>query len=652
MRKINILPKNIYNRIAAGEVVDRPYSVVKELLENSIDAKATDIEIYIEKGGKELVKIVDNGGGIERDDMRAAFMPHATSKISSVEDLDVILTLGFRGEALASIASVAKVELISVTDGNTAYKTNCEGGVMGEICPAALEKGTEISVRNLFYNTPVRAKFLKSDRSEETDISNFVARYILGYPEISFKYYVDGKLKLQSFGGGLDQAVAQVYGANVLDNCFKIEAERNGIKLHGFIGNQNFFKNNKTYQSLFLNGRYIVNNTVSTAIGNAYASYMMKRQYPFYVLFLDVPTEMVDVNVHPNKADVRFSDSRPVFGAVYTIISSILDGNATVADFVVNKQENKPETDEDNGAQENNENFTGNYNSYKLRYRLEELVGKSDEIEKREPKKSVINSYQEKYAELREGRNFYKAGPQLPISSYFNNNENKRQMLLITDEYMPPNVNNEAAYALDTDKFAALQQKIEYDSYNYKGNLFNTYLIYEFRDEVYLIDQHAAHERLLYDNLREAMSARRVIKQPLLLAYYFDVNDTEAEFLDEAIPYLREIGFEIRAVSPTTYNISAIPNDLNAIDVKEFIDDVLANISEFKSIEMADLFKDKLATYACKHAIKGGMELTDQEVDKLFEKLKMNFGLKCPHGRPVCVKLTKTAIEKMFKRIV
>lgn len=649
MRKINILSKNIYNRIAAGEVVDRPYSVVKELLENSIDAKATEIEIYIEKGGKQLVKIIDNGGGIERDDMRAAFLPHATSKIGSIQDLDAIFTLGFRGEALASIASVAKVELISVTEGNTAYKTVCEGGVMGEICPAALEKGTEISVHNLFFNTPVRAKFLKSDRSEETDITNFVTRYILGYPEISFKYFIDGKLKLQSFGGGLDEAVAQVYGAKVLDSCFKLEAERNGIKLRGFIGNQNFFKSNKTYQSLFLNGRYIVNNTVSTAITNAYASYMMKRQYPFYVLFLDVPVDTVDVNVHPNKADVRFSDSRTVFGAVYTIVSSVLDGKATVADFVVNKSINLPDNESDSNNKDNN--FIENLQPHKTeKYSGIVFNSNAEKTENMESKRKVINTYHIKDEDFHGERSFYKMTPTVPISSYFKNEE--KQILSITDEYMPPDINNDVVYALDEGKFAALQQKIDYDSYKYKGNLFNTYLIYEFMDDAFLIDQHAAHERLLYDKLREAMAARKVIKQPLLLPYYFDVNEAEAEFLDEVLPYLSEIGFDIRAVSPVTYNISAIPSDLSAIQVKDFIEDVLANITEFKSIAMVDLFKEKLATCACKHAVKGGMELTDKEVDRLFEKLKMNFGLKCPHGRPVCVKLTKTAVEKMFKRIV
>ena len=271
MGKINILTKDIYNRIAAGEVVDRPYSAVKELVENSLDAGATEISVYIEKGGKQLIKVCDNGCGIEPDDMCKAFIPHATSKVAKVEDLDLITTLGFRGEALASISSISRTEIISVTEGNQACRVECDGGLTGKTQPAALDKGTEISVHELFYNTPVRAKFLKSDKAEEGDIQNFMSRFILGNPEVSFRYYADGKLKLQSFGNGLDEAVAQVYGAKVIPNCYKINAEKNGIKIHGFIGNQNFFKPNKSYQSLFLNGRYIVNNIISSAITNAYA---------------------------------------------------------------------------------------------------------------------------------------------------------------------------------------------------------------------------------------------------------------------------------------------------------------------------------------------------------------------------------------------
>ena len=286
MAKINVLGSNIYNRIAAGEVVDRPYSVVKEFVENSLDAGAKNISVQIEKGGKSLICIQDDGEGIEKSDLPTAFLPHATSKIGKVEDLDLIRTLGFRGEALASIASVAQVCIRSkYKDAAEAYEISCNGGEIGDVLPCALGAGTEICAENLFYNTPVRAKFLKTDKGEESEISNFISRFILGNPNVAFTYFVEGKQVMQSFGGGLEEAVAAVYGGNIVNECYRIDAVKHGIRLYGYIGKPSFTKANRTYQSVFVNGRYVVNNTVSSAISNAYASYLMKRQYPFYVLF-------------------------------------------------------------------------------------------------------------------------------------------------------------------------------------------------------------------------------------------------------------------------------------------------------------------------------------------------------------------------------
>ena len=335
MSKINILPAQVYNRIAAGEVVDRPYSVVKELVENSIDAGATEIEIFVENGGKQLIRVRDNGSGIARDDLHAAFMPHATSKIEKASDLENILTLGFRGEAVASISAVSKMTITSKTADGNCYSLTANGGELGEILEAPGENGTDVKVEMLFFNTPVRLGFLKSDKAEESDIIHFVSRFILNRTDISFRLYVNGKTVLQSFGGGEEEAIADVYGASVLQNCYKIKAERHGIKIYGYIGNQNFFKPNKTYQSVFLNGRHIVNATISSALSNAYASYVMKRQYPFYVLHIEVPTEIVDVNVHPNKADVRFADNRMIYGVIYNVVSSVLDGSPKALDYLV-----------------------------------------------------------------------------------------------------------------------------------------------------------------------------------------------------------------------------------------------------------------------------------------------------------------------------
>ncbi len=687
MGKINILTKEIFNRIAAGEVVDRPYSAVKELIENALDAGATEISVYVEKGGRQLIRVCDNGGGIEPDDMRKAFIPHATSKVAKVEDLDSIATLGFRGEALASISSISRTEITSKTESNPACRVLCEGGYIGKVEPAALDRGTEVAVHDLFYNTPARAKFLKSDKAEEGDIHNFVSRFILGNPEVSFKYYSDGKLKLQSFGNGLDEAVTQVYGAKVIPNCYKINAEKNGIKIHGFIGNQNFFKPNKSYQSLFLNGRYIVNSIVSSAITNAYASYLMKRQYPFYVLFLDVPAEMVDVNVHPNKADVRFTDGRAVYGAVYSVISGILDGTARAADFVVDyaripeiRSSMPVQTSIDEGATQGAEVGSGTGGTeggkaVQAQPKAPDLYG--GDLSKEKPESSDGHqsdsgylSYEEvlSHGGVQEKSSGAKAEPVPDYSAYENyaepKFEDREKTYPVYAYYSGLKEKNVLGVSSPTlgisdslvpssrQKKAEEQEKFVCRDFTYKGNLFNTYLLYEIGGEVYIIDQHAAHERLIYDRFRKQVEERNVARQGMLVPYIISLTPEENSFMEENLMLIREMGFDIEPFGINAYRVCEVPADLKDLDFAAFFNELLSDVSGLKSIKMADVLKDKIAMAACKHAVKGGMELTRQEADGLLAEMHGDMGLKCPHGRPVAVKLTKYQIEKMFKRIV
>ena len=687
MGKINILTKEIFNRIAAGEVVDRPYSAVKELIENALDAGATEISVYVEKGGRQLIRVCDNGGGIEPDDMRKAFIPHATSKVAKVEDLDSIATLGFRGEALASISSISRTEITSKTENNPACRVLCEGGYIGKVEPAALDRGTEVAVHDLFYNTPARAKFLKSDKAEEGDIHNFVSRFILGNPDVSFKYYSDGKLKLQSFGNGLDEAVTQVYGAKVIPNCYKINAEKNGIKIHGFIGNQNFFKPNKSYQSLFLNGRYIVNSIVSSAITNAYASYLMKRQYPFYVLFLDVPAEMVDVNVHPNKADVRFTDGRAVYGAVYSVISGILDGTARAADFVVDyaripeiRSSMPVQTSIDEGATQGAEVGSGTGGTeggkaVQAQPKAPDLY--SGDLSKEKPESSDGQqadsgylSYEEvlSHGGVQEKSSGAKAEPVPDYSAYENyaepKFEDREKTYPVYAYYSGLKEKNVLGVSSPTlgisdslvpssrQKKAEEQEKFVCRDFTYKGNLFNTYLLYEIGSEVYIIDQHAAHERLIYDRFRKQVEERKVARQGMLVPYIISLTPEENSFMEENLMLIREMGFDIEPFGINAYRVCEVPADLKDLDFAAFFNELLSDVSGLKSIKMADVLKDKIAMAACKHAVKGGMELTKQEADGLLAEMHGDMGLKCPHGRPVAVKLTKYQIEKMFKRIV
>lgn len=693
MGKINILPAKIYNRIAAGEVVDRPYSVVKELVENSIDAGATEIEIRVEKGGKQSIRVVDNGCGIEREDLHSAFLPHATSKIATAEDLEQILTLGFRGEAVASIASVSKMMITSKTKNGKCYRLVSDGGELGEIMEAAGQDGTEVAVEMLFFNTPVRLQFLKSDRAEEADITNFVSRFILSRPDISFTYWLNGKNVLQSFGGGEEEALVNVYGASILSNCYRVNAEKHGVKIRGYIGNQNFSKPNKSYQSVFLNGRYIVNGTISSALSNAYSSYLMKRQYPFYVLYIDLPTEVVDVNVHPNKADVRFADNQTVYSCIYTVIAAILDGQTKAMEYVVQDQTVMPPME---NAMVEKPVF------------LEKMEEKKTErMEKKDSGFGFATlTYEEARKEIEESAPVFtakKQGLELPFSDVgvaekgfipieqigdvnkddlISDEESKRkknrsksveklhkkfpdlffepQVLRVddpayeqaeksgkTEDFFAEN----KRYLEELDK-KAKSNKIDVTSCVYAGKLFNTYLIYELGEASYIIDQHAAHERLIFDRLKEQMKNRQIMQQPMLLPYTLDVNAFEANFIKDHLENIRSMGFDIEEFGSNSFKVSAIPLDLQHIDLGRFFNDILSDISGYRSIKLEELLKDKLASAACKAAVKGGMDLTREEVDALFALMDGDMGLKCPHGRPVVVKLTRTELEKMFKRIV
>lgn len=675
MAKINILDSSIYNRIAAGEVVDRPYSVVKEFVENSLDAGAKNIAVRIERGGKDSICVSDDGAGIEKSELRSAFLPHATSKISKVEDLDLIRTLGFRGEALASISAVSRVRIRSrYKDSAEAYEIVCAGGEIGEVVPCAWGEGTEICAENLFYNTPVRAKFLKTDKGEEAEISNFVSRFVLGNPNVAFRYFIDGKQVLQSFGGGLEEAVAAVYGGAVISECYHIDAVKHGVHIYGYIGKPSYTKANRTYQSTFVNGRYVQNNTISSAVSNAYGSYLMKRQYPFYVLFVDVPPEIVDVNVHPNKFDVRFENNQIIYGCIYTVVSAVLDGNASALDFIVGAKENgasvsetasgKPETGKQdvraNDLQKQNAASSAEISSVRgiesisprnaenIRIKSVGFVSETRPsgretpfgietpfgTEKRQPEtRSEIGRMFERPKDFSKGKvfEFHDSGTEKKDDdAAFRENKQHLEML---DRKMK-------------------QQQIIFERAVFKGSLFNTYLLYEEGDSVFIIDQHAAHERLIFDRLRAEMEERKVMRQPMLVPYVLHLNREEYAFIEEHLGEISDIGFEIEEFGGDSFRVSAVPLDLQDIDLAAFFGDLLGEVGSLRGIRLSELLRDKIAMTACKHAVKGGMELSDSEKEKLFEMLRGDMGLKCPHGRPIAVRLTKTEIEKMFKRIV
>ncbi|MDE6412263.1 MAG: DNA mismatch repair endonuclease MutL [Clostridia bacterium] len=624
---INILSKEIYNKIAAGEVVDRPYSVVKELVENAIDAGASEITVEIEGGGKKKVRVTDNGKGISKEDLPRAYLPHATSKLKTAEDLFTVATLGFRGEALASIAAVSRMKIVSKTAEGNAYSLSSGGGLLGEVTEAAGANGTEVTVEDLFFNTPARLKFLKSDTQEEGEVSNMMARFLLSRPKIAFNYYVNGKLKYRSFGDGLDSALAAVYGAETVGKCYEISAEKHGIRIYGYLGNQNFSKPNRSYQSLFVNGRYVVNQTVGAAVTNAYGAYLMKRQYPFFVLFLDVPAEIVDVNVHPTKADVRFADNQIIYGCVYSVVSAVLDGNSKALEYLVSNKTEK-------GAVQ------------------EEIPLPKAEVRSTFPelKPQPQMSYEAAKKEL--AFDVSPVGGRTPAPRLFASDE---PFTMKVNSPKPKEQEQDAfeenrAFLLEQEK--KKQEKIDPATLAYKGELFRTFLIYEIGDDAYFIDQHAAHERLIYNRLVARTSSREQVSQPMLLPFVLSVNAEEYAFLVRQLPLLRELGFEVEEFGGTSLKVSAVPVDLQNIDLDAFFGEVLRSMETLNGIKLTDLLKDKLASAACKAAVKGGEFLTDDEAKSLITQMDGDMGLRCPHGRPVAVKMKKSELEKLFKRIV
>ena len=621
MSKINLLSSKIYNRIAAGEVIERPASVVKELVENSIDAKSTVIEVEILNGGLSCIIVTDNGLGIEKDQLKKALLPHATSKISALNDLDAITTLGFRGEALPSIASVSKMTIRSKTEGQ---EFGAEIFAKGdEIFPpedCALPEGTQIVVENLFFNAPVRAKFLKSEKGEEGEITSLMAKFILGNPKISFKYIADGKVLLQSFGDDIESSFLSVYGLQALNECFYLDVEKNGIRVNGYLGKPSFYKANRTYQTVFINGRSVSNNTISSAISNAFTPYLMKRQYPFYVLNITMPVDAVDVNVHPNKTDVRFINNQIIYGTLYSICSKVLSENRSVVSL---ESLDAPKVEQTVNEKKKPKAKKNTYNLHDDFSFFETLYFESPTPQENSKEDNVNDVYAEnkKYLEELERKN------------------SQEKPEPIKEEVVKNNPQNVSEIKIE-------QQLI------YVGQALNTYLIYQSEEDLYFADQHALHERILFDKIIESFDKKDLVTQPFLTPYVLTVNNLEFNFLQENIEILKNMGIDICAFGDNSFKISALPIYFADFNVKKFFDDILADMGTLKNLSAKDLLKDKFAQKACKSAIKSGDKLSKEEIEELTKVLKNNMAIKCPHGRPVVIKITRTDIDKWFKRIV
>ena len=636
MSKINILKPEIFNKIAAGEVVEKPASIVKELVENSIDAGATKINIQVFDGGISKIIVSDNGSGILPEDLRPAFLPHATSKILTENDLYNIATLGFRGEALASIASVSQVEVISKTSETNGHSIKLSGGEVVVEGEKGSPMGTYICVENLFFNTPARQKFLKKPKKEESDITSLVSKLILANPRKAIKYTADNKVIYSSTGQGLKEAIFAIYGSSVLDNLIPLEYENGKYKITGYIGKTSYFKPNRTYQTIMINNRWVADSIVNVAISQSYESYMMKHCFPFCVVNLTVPNDEVDVNVHPSKLEVRFQDAKAIFGFVYHAVTEAIYSDLTKK--TTEETEVKEPTFELKRAPE-----TQNLN-YQNKQENTSEQSKSNELNL----DFILNSPVETN-ELHDSADsvlseiIIEKFASMPTST---NVETNVDTDISEPIYVPKPIQQQLITKENENNNDMLSSQII-------GKAFNTFVIMESGDNLYFIDQHAAHERLLFDKYVKQIKDKNISCQPLLIPYTINVNSAEEQFLLDNLEMLKSLGFEIYEFGNLSFRITAIPSSLPNLNVGNFFKNFLSNLNNYKQLKNIDLIRDELAETACKHAVKGGDDLDKEELIKLVKDVgNGDVTLQCPHGRPFVVKFTRREIDKWFRRIV
>lgn len=650
MPKINVLEKEIYNLISAGEVVERPASVVKELIENSLDAGATKISIEIIEGGIKKIKISDNGCGIEKEDLKKAFMPHSTSKIKDATDLDCIATFGFRGEALCSIATVSKTTLTSKVAEQDGNKIIIHGGEIIAEEPAGCVDGTTLLIEDLFYNVPARAKFLKKPKQEESEITNYVARLIMANPNISIKYIADGKVVYHSPGTDLYEAIYSVYGKSIVDNLIEVKSEIDGVVLEGYIGKPTFSKPNRTYQTLTVNNRYVLNHQISAAVSKSYENFLMKGQFPFYVLNLRIPYGSVDVNVHPNKLEVRFENSSKIFGLVLNSISDKLLDLITIKNVSSNEDFSEPSA----------VNLSTLSNTFGSSYI--DIVKNGEEIKN----ETIV----EKPREIDLSDNIYAIQSQENSTNLESETRKNKELLaeFLVDKNDINTLRSDDGFAYDLAKSFTINQKIEQqkfeivnqnnvnifeEEFKIVGVLFNTYILIEKEKSIYLIDQHAGHERILFDKFMGEISSSNISSQILLVPYVLDLNINDFSFIKENKSRIENLGFELEEFGSNSFKITSVPLLLRDISLEEFFNLILkdSQTKEF-TLKSDEFIKDYIAKCACKSAVKANDNLSKGEIEILLNMLKTTKTLLCPHGRPIIVEVTMKEIEKWFKRIV
>ncbi|MCR5809667.1 MAG: DNA mismatch repair endonuclease MutL [Clostridiales bacterium] len=626
IRRIEVLEPQVANKIAAGEVVERPASVVKELVENALDAGASAVTVEIREGGTEYIRVTDNGCGIPCEDVKTAFLRHATSKLRSAEGLDGIETLGFRGEALASIAAVSHVTMRTATqEEEHGTMISLDGGEVRECLPCGCPIGTSIEIRELFYNVPARLKFLKSARAEAAAVGDYMLRLILGNTGVSFKFINNGKPVYHSAGdGSLENALACVYGSDLDEHLKKVRYDDGYILIDGFCGDESVSRSNRVQQSIFVNGRYIRSQQISYAAQRAYNTRLMVGRFPFLMLNVRISPREVDVNVHPNKLTVRFRDEERIFTAVMTAVRDALNGV----------------TAEELPLAELKEHRTVAPDMYSV-FRRDREAEKSipvPDIPREEIKLPAVEKQEafETAEEIKDEPIYVKDSSfGTPVVETVDPNG-----VLHYDFTVKPEIKEEHF------------EKIEFDlsPYTIVGIAFDTYIIVEQGDALYYIDQHAAHERILYEKLIK--DELRFDSQILLVSKVIKLTPTEHECLIENMERFRELGFEIEEFGSYTVSVHAIPSGIRKESAEKLVRDMIAVIKRQGAVTELDLVRSSLIQASCKHAIKAGYALDKRGIDEILSHYADgSTPLTCPHGRPIMCRVSKRDFEKMFKRI-
>ncbi len=664
MPQIQVLDQITIDKIAAGEVIERPASIVKELVENSIDAKAASVTVEIQDGGISLIRVTDNGSGIEREDIRNAFLRHSTSKIRKVEDLAHIASLGFRGEALSSISAVTRTELITKTKEDTfGTRYVIEGGVEQSLEDAGAPDGTTFLVRQLFYNVPARRKFLKTPMTEAGHVQDLLMRLALSHPEVAFTFINNGQTKMRTSGNGkLKDVIYSIYGREAAANLIELDYSMDGLVMKGYLGKPVITRGNRNFENYFVNGRYVKNAMLSKAIEDAYKDFLMQHKFPFVVIHFQVDGEKIDVNVHPTKMEMRFQRQQDVYNIVYegvhrTLLEpELIPQVEAPAPKVISQPKSespfllKPKTAPqpmEKKPEEKEEPHDEAYFMKKMKERVLSYHQRNSSAEV--AKKEQIFRPQAQAERIKDALARAKEVEKQPQKQA----EEQPELIRETPVYETKPVTEEKAEQLNLFEEHLLKREKKAE-YNLIGQVFETYWLVEFENSLYIIDQHAAHERVLYERTLKEMKNREFTAQYLSPPIILSLSMQEAQVLNENMDRFTRIGFEIEPFGGEEYAVRAIPDNLFGIAKKELLLEMLDDLADGISTSMTpELIDEKVASMSCKAAVKGNNRLSAQEADALIgELLLLENPYHCPHGRPTIIAMTQRDLEKKFKRIV